>query len=243
LRARFGIEEGIHLFYNKNKRQFIQFSTLIDNLKSEIEFFKPLSDAADQELADKLHQIRYQSNAGAHSLEKDITKEDVDEYSDMIEQAATILFDLREKSLDEENVSPSSTAEEDQPDQPEPVGMNEDLFQVPDSEILSEHAGTASELFRFSGENDLHINESDRYSLKQKATIYFLAYRYAEETGLMESSVVSVNDLISGYNLDMETAWQLINEIDCLKDVNRADGEFKFDAQKLPETLPKLVSE
>ncbi|RKD89084.1 DUF4145 domain-containing protein [Halopiger aswanensis] len=238
LRSRFAMEEGMHLFFNEDRKQFVQFGGLIDNFKEEIDHFKPLSDAVDMELINKLHEIRYQGNAGAHSIEKKVTKSDVDEYSEMIEETATVLFSLRRKSFDEDNVTPSSATDEAQSNNTE---LDKELFQTSDSEILSEYSTDVDDLFRFSNEGELYITDSEKYSLKQKIRIYFLAHQYGAETELVDSPTVTVNELIEEYNLDMATVWQIIGELDCLRDINRKDGEFEFDVQKLPEILPEIT--
>lgn len=237
LRARFGIENGMYLFFDDERGQFIQFSQLISNLNKEIGNFEPLSDGADEELTQQLHEIRYQSNAGAHSLEKSITKDKVDEFKNSIGRTAVILFDLRRKSLDEDNISPTSESEKDVTSSTE---LDKENFQVSDSELLKTHLEDVNDQFRFSDEGDLHINGETEKSLKDKVRIHFLAYQYASEVELVESPVISVNDLIESYDSDMGEMWGVINNLDCLKDVNRTDGEFMFNVQKLPEVKSRI---
>lgn len=236
LRARFGTGAGMHLFFQKDRSQFDSFSTLIDNFKQEIEHFQALSDAADSDLIDDLHKVRHRGNGGAHSLEKEITEQDVEKLGPIIEKTATILFDLRMKSLDEERIEPSTDSTEE-----DSVNLSSTLFSKSESELLSEYAGEATGLFRLSGDGIVYIENREERSLREKVAIFLLARRYAAETGISDTSTVSINNIIRNFDLDMQTAWSVVNELDCLNEINRSEGLFEFDAQTLPDKIPELV--
>lgn len=96
LRARFGFaEENIDLFYDTNNGRFQTFHTLLSNFEQNLDDFQYFSDRVDQELVENIRNAKNRGDASAHSLEVNISNEEIEQYRDMIDEAVGILFYTR----------------------------------------------------------------------------------------------------------------------------------------------------
>lgn len=91
LRKKYGMTQII-LFYNPSKSMFQSFSTLLDNLKTKIDDFKPIEPSFDQEIIKRIDYYRERGNSSAHSISADITKKDIDDKKDEINYLIMLLI-------------------------------------------------------------------------------------------------------------------------------------------------------
>lgn len=97
LRNEFGPNE-IELYFNSDRKQFRNFSTLINNFNNKMNSLLHYSGAVDQNLIDELDNIREESNASAHSIEIDVSKKNLEDFREKANRIAKILFDLKNKT-------------------------------------------------------------------------------------------------------------------------------------------------
>lgn len=91
LRKQYGKRE-IDLYYLPENRRFKNFSKLINSFEKHLEDFQHLSGGLDDKFIDELHTFRQDANAEAHSIETNITKDEIEEYRDQARHAAQVLF-------------------------------------------------------------------------------------------------------------------------------------------------------
>ncbi len=97
MRNEFG-KQKIELYFNSNRKQFHNFSTLTDNFNDKKSSFQPYSGAVDQNLIDNLNEIREESNVSAHSIEIDIREKDLEDFGEKVNKIAKLLFHLKTKT-------------------------------------------------------------------------------------------------------------------------------------------------
>jgi len=95
LRKQYGTDQ-IRLYYNPDNAWFVRFSTLIDNFANNLQDFKHLSGALNDEFIDELNAFRQSANEGAHSIETNMTQDEIGQYRDQARHAAQVLFRVYE---------------------------------------------------------------------------------------------------------------------------------------------------
>jgi hypothetical protein len=91
LRKQYGTDE-IELYYNPDEALFQQFNDLIDNFDDNIADFKHLCGSLDDEFIDELDTFRQSANAEAHSIETNLSEDDIDQYRNQARHTARVLF-------------------------------------------------------------------------------------------------------------------------------------------------------
>ena len=99
LRGRYGVEteQAQQTYFNESSGYFNQFSDLLEELDDSLQDYQAVSPAVDSDLIHDLKQIKAPANAQAHSIEDQVSDEDMEEYSDEVTRLARVLFDVREK--------------------------------------------------------------------------------------------------------------------------------------------------
>jgi hypothetical protein len=97
LRSKFGPQNHLELYYNKDKRQFQSFSTLIENFENKSDQLEHYYSSETSDLIDKIGEFKANGDASAHSIETDLDKDDLEELSSEIDFLSRLLFDIREK--------------------------------------------------------------------------------------------------------------------------------------------------
>lgn len=95
LRKEYGKQE-IVLYYLPENRRFRKFSDLIDNFEKNIDDFQHLSGSLDSDFIDELNAFRQNANAEAHSIETNITEEEMQDYREQARHASRVLFRVKE---------------------------------------------------------------------------------------------------------------------------------------------------
>lgn len=95
LREQYGKQE-IHLYYLPDNHRFKKFSTLINNFEDNLSDFQHLSRGLDSDFIDELNAFRQDANAEAHSIETNITEDEMEEYREQARHASRVLFRVRE---------------------------------------------------------------------------------------------------------------------------------------------------
>jgi hypothetical protein len=92
LRAKYGHSDGnIELFYDTDNRQFSRFSSLIDNLDTNIHDFEYYSDRMDRDVIPKIKQLKGGGDASAHSIELSPSENTMDEYQSKANSVVDVL--------------------------------------------------------------------------------------------------------------------------------------------------------
>jgi len=91
LQKQYGKQE-IDLYYLPGNHRFQNFSTLIDNFEDNLNDFQHLSGGLDNDFIDELNAFRQDANAEAHSIETNITEEEIEDYREQARHAARVLF-------------------------------------------------------------------------------------------------------------------------------------------------------
>lgn len=92
LRTKYGHSEGdIDLFYDTENRQFRRFSTLIENIQTNMGDFEYYSDRMDDEIISEIRELKNGGDASAHSIELAPSEEIMEEYQSKANDLADIL--------------------------------------------------------------------------------------------------------------------------------------------------------
>lgn len=91
LRSEFGTDR-IGMYYDVNNKRFLPFYKLVSNLSYNLDRFEHYSSAMDQDFINKLDTFRQTANRGAHSLEMNLTSNDIKEYGEKVEYLSKVLF-------------------------------------------------------------------------------------------------------------------------------------------------------
>ncbi|WP_049937183.1 hypothetical protein [Haloplanus natans] len=91
LRKEYG-KQGIDLYYRPENHRFRKFSDLIDNFEENLNDFHHLSGGLDSDFIDELNTFRQDANAEAHSIETNITENEMEDYRAQARYAAKVLF-------------------------------------------------------------------------------------------------------------------------------------------------------
>jgi len=94
LRKQYGKQE-IHLYYRPDNHRFQNFSTLIDNFEDNLSDFQHLSGGLDSDFIDQLNAFRQDANAEAHSIETNITEDEIESYREQARHASQILLRVK----------------------------------------------------------------------------------------------------------------------------------------------------
>jgi len=95
LRSKYGTNR-IRLYYRPNNGRFQNFSTLIGNFDDNQSDFEHLSGGLDNDFIDELDAFRQDANAEAHSIETNITGNEMEEYREQARHASQVLFQVRQ---------------------------------------------------------------------------------------------------------------------------------------------------
>lgn len=91
LRKEYGTDK-IQLYYRPANSRFQNFSTLIDNFEDNLGDFKHLSGGLDSDFTDELDAFRQNANAEAHSIETNISEDEMEDYREQARHTVQILF-------------------------------------------------------------------------------------------------------------------------------------------------------
>lgn len=94
LREQYGKQE-IDLYYRPENRRFENFSTLLSNFEKSLDDFQHLSGALDSDFVNKLDTFRQNANVEAHSIESNISTNEIEEYREQAQYAAKVLFRVK----------------------------------------------------------------------------------------------------------------------------------------------------
>lgn len=81
----------IEAYYIQNQRRFRNFSTLLEEFEERLNVFQPISGGVDTDLLSEIARFKSSADAQAHSIEDDLTKEEVENLSNDAEHAAKVL--------------------------------------------------------------------------------------------------------------------------------------------------------
>lgn len=93
--AKYGTEE-IDLYYRPEQKRSENFGTLVENFEKRLDDFNHHPSSTGKELIEDVNHFRTQANVGAHSIETDISEDEIDEYQQVGEHVVKILFRLYE---------------------------------------------------------------------------------------------------------------------------------------------------
>ncbi len=91
LRDQYGKQE-IDLYYLPENRRFRKFSDLITTFEDNLDDFEHLSGGLDSDFINELDAFRQNANAEAHSIETNITEDEMKDYREQARHAVQILF-------------------------------------------------------------------------------------------------------------------------------------------------------
>ena len=91
LRAQYDTER-IKLFYRPENKRFQNFGTLIANFESNLDDFQHLSGGLDSDFIEELDAFRQDANVEAHSIETNISENEIESYRDQAQHASKVLF-------------------------------------------------------------------------------------------------------------------------------------------------------
>lgn len=91
LRREYGTTE-IQLYYDPHKTRHLNFNRLINNFENNLSDFEHLSGALGEDFIDDLNAFRQNANAEAHSIETNISENEINEYRDQARFAVRVLF-------------------------------------------------------------------------------------------------------------------------------------------------------
>lgn len=94
LREQYG-KQKIDLYYLPENRRFKNFSKLINNFEENLDDFQHLSGGLDSDFIDELDSFRQDANATTHSIETNITDDEMKEYREQARHASQILFRIK----------------------------------------------------------------------------------------------------------------------------------------------------
>lgn len=96
LRGHYG-NQNIRMFFNPDRGEYHSFAKLINKLESNIEDFKHYSLKLDQEFINKVNEFRVDANTSAHSIEVDVSENEIESKSEEATYIARILLNVWEK--------------------------------------------------------------------------------------------------------------------------------------------------
>jgi hypothetical protein len=85
-------KQKIDLYYLPGNHRFRKFSDLIDNFEKNLGDFRHLSGGLDSDFIDELNSFRQDANAEAHSIETNITEDEMEEYREQARHASQVLL-------------------------------------------------------------------------------------------------------------------------------------------------------
>jgi len=91
LRKKYGTNR-IKLYYLPGNSRFQNFSTLIDNFEDNLSDFEHLSGGLDGDLIDELDSFRQNANAEAHTIETNISEDEIENYREDARHTVKLLF-------------------------------------------------------------------------------------------------------------------------------------------------------
>jgi len=94
LRAQYG-KQKINLFYIPERKQFQNFDTLINNFADNLNDFEYLG-GLDGDFVKELDGLRQDANVEAHSIETNITEQEINDYQERAKHASQVLFRVRQ---------------------------------------------------------------------------------------------------------------------------------------------------
>lgn len=94
LRGHYGMEE-VELFFDTEKGSSQMFSNLLNNFKSSEGDLLSYSDAMGENLYRLIEEFKHKGDASAHTIERDISDEEIEKQSDEATKLAKILFEMR----------------------------------------------------------------------------------------------------------------------------------------------------
>ena len=98
LRKKYGTDTNKTLYWNSKRKQFLSFSTLIENFSKKINDFETYSKRMDKKFIDFLNKnIRFPGNESAHSIEDNISKDELEKKQQQINNYVEILFSIFSK--------------------------------------------------------------------------------------------------------------------------------------------------
>lgn len=95
LREQYGKQE-IDLYYLPDNKRFQKFSTLINNFENNLNDFQHLSGGLDSDFIEELNAFRQEANAEAHSIETNVTDNEMENYRELARHTSQVLFRLRQ---------------------------------------------------------------------------------------------------------------------------------------------------
>ncbi len=98
LRRKYGTDTEKHLYWNSNRKQFLSFYTLIENFSEKLNDFETYSKRMNKKFIDFLNKyIRFPGNETAHSIEDNISKDEMEKKKQQINDYVEILFSIFSK--------------------------------------------------------------------------------------------------------------------------------------------------
>jgi hypothetical protein len=94
LRDQYG-KQKIDTFYLPANKRFQNFDTLINNFENNLDDFQHLSGGLDDDFLEELDAFRQDANAEAHSIETNITEDQIEKYRKQAQHASKVLFRVR----------------------------------------------------------------------------------------------------------------------------------------------------
>lgn len=95
LRKKFSTEEEKKLYWDISRKRFLSFHTLIENFNQKLKDFDTYPGKLDKKFIKFLNKsIRYPANESAHSIEKRISKVEMEEKKKQINDYVEILFSI-----------------------------------------------------------------------------------------------------------------------------------------------------
>jgi len=91
LRKKYG-KLDINLFYMPSNGRFHSFSTLLKNFENNLNDFKPIIPSLNNTFIKKINDFRESGNSSAHTLELRVTKKDLDNKKDDLNQVILTLI-------------------------------------------------------------------------------------------------------------------------------------------------------
>ncbi|CCQ35059.1 hypothetical protein HTIA_p2957 (plasmid) [Halorhabdus tiamatea SARL4B] len=95
LRDQYGKQE-IELYYLPENRRFRKFSDLINTFEENLDDFQHRSGGLDSDFINELDAFRQNANAEAHSIETNITEDEMKDYREQARHAVQILFRINQ---------------------------------------------------------------------------------------------------------------------------------------------------
>lgn len=84
--------QRIDLYYLPENHRFKNFSNLIDNFEENLDDLQHLSGSLDSDFIDELDSFRQDANVEAHSIETNITEDEIEVYRNQARHVSQVLF-------------------------------------------------------------------------------------------------------------------------------------------------------